>query len=120
MIAAVCWTLLALVHLPPAAGLFSQRQMARLYGGGLAPAALVLMRHRAAMFLGFVILCATAALHEEVRPVAAAVVGLSVAAFPVVWLRGGAPAALRTIAIVDLAALPPLALVAADLFVPLP
>jgi len=118
MIATACWVLLALLHAPPAAALFSPRLIARLYGSAPGAETMVLLRHRAAMFLGFVLLCLLAAIDEASRPAAAICVGLGVASFPLVWLRGGAPAALRGIAFADLAAIPVLATALADLLVP--
>lgn len=69
--------------------------------------------HRGALFLALVVAAAVAAFNPAARPVGVAVMAISVVGFLAVYARAGMPTgALRTIALVDLAALVPLAFVA--------
>jgi hypothetical protein len=106
------WTLLILVHASPAAVLFSPNLVRTLYRVDEAGAAGVLLTHRGALFLAIVAACVGAIFMPEGRRVASMVVAVSVIGFLLVYVRAGAPAgALRTVALVDLFALVPLAIV---------
>ena len=105
------WGLLALIHVMPALALFQPALLTRLYGVEPGGAAYLLLHHRAALFLGIVVLCVWAALSAPARPVAAVVTGISMIAFLLLYWQAGSPAALRTIAIADLVGLVPLAVV---------
>jgi hypothetical protein len=113
------WTALAFavvgaIHLMPMAPVFVPETLSRLYG--VTPTdttLLVLMRHRAVL-LGLVgILCLWAVWWPPVRPAALLAAALNIVAFLGYYALYGNPAgALRTIAIADLIALPPLAFAA--------
>lgn len=106
------WSLLALVHVAPATALFAPGALRRLYGiepeGDLG----VLMTHRGALFLALVALCVVAVVDPSVRRAAGLAISISVLGFLVVYARAGAPRGpLRRIALVDVVALIPLAVV---------
>ncbi len=108
----LAWCMLALIHVPPAAVVFSPSLLGRLYnvdaGGDIG----VLLIHRGALFLALALLCLFAAFDSNIRRAASLVTAISVLGFLVVYIRAGAPGgALRNIAIGDLVALLPLALV---------
>ena len=77
MISLVCWLVLALVHMPPAAALFSPGLIRTLYGVEPGSETFLLLHHRAALFLSVSLVCGWAALRPEVRPLASVVVGVS-------------------------------------------
>ena len=113
------WTSLAFavvgaIHLMPVAPVFVPETMSRLYG--IAPTdstMLVLMRHRALLLALVGILCLWASWAPGVRPAALLAAAINVVGFLGFYALYGNPAgALRTIAIADLIALPPLAFAA--------
>jgi hypothetical protein len=112
----VMWTSIALViiaviHLIPVAPVFAPEALTRLYG--IAPAdstLLVMLCHRALLLALVGILCLWAAWSAPVRPAALLAAAVNVVGFLAFYAAYGSPAgALRTIAIGDLVALPPLA-----------
>lgn len=105
------WGLLALIHVMPALALVRPALLTQLYGVDGGGTAFLLLHHRAALFLGIVVLCVWAALDASARPVAAVVTAISLIGFLFLYWQGGSPPALRTIAIADLIGLAPLALV---------
>lgn len=108
----LAWGLLAMAHLSPAAVTFAPSLVERLYGVSPAGALGVLIAHRGALFLAIVAACALAAFDAPARRALTVVVAISVIGFLVLYLRSGTPSGpLRTIAIVDAAALLPLAFV---------
>jgi len=113
------WTALAFavvgaIHLMPVAPVFVPETLSRLYG--IAPSdstLLVLMRHRALLLALVGILCLWASWAPGVRPTALLAATINVVGFLGFYALYGNPAgALRTIAIADLVALPPLAFAA--------
>lgn len=118
MIAVICWGVLGLIHLLPALALFSPSMISALYGVPSGSPTFLLLHHRAALFLCVLLVCVWASLRPEVRPLASVVVAISMISF--LWLYAGAgqPAALRQIAIADLAGLPFLAIAAWLAFAP--
>jgi hypothetical protein len=113
------WTALAFavvgaIHLMPIAPVFVPETLSRLYG--IAPAdstLLVLIRHRALLLALVGILCLWASWMPSVRPAALLAAAINIAGFLGFYALYGNPAgALRTIAIADLIALPPLAFAA--------
>lgn len=111
---AIAFAIVGAIHLLPIAPVFVPETLSRLYG--IAPAdstLLVLMRHRAAL-LGLVgILCLWAIWAPSVRPAALLAAAINIVAFLGFYAAYGSPAgALRTIALADLVALPPLAFAA--------
>jgi hypothetical protein len=112
MIAVICWGMLGLIHLLPALALFRPSMISALYGVQSGSANFLLLHHRAALFLCVLVICVWAALRPDVRQLASVAVAISMLSF--LWLYAAAerPAALRQIAIVDLAGLPFLAIAA--------
>jgi hypothetical protein len=111
---ALAYAVVGAIHLMPIAPVFLPETLSRLYG--IAPGdstLLVLMRHRA-MLLGLVgILCLWAVWWPPVRPAALLAAAINIAGFLGFYALYGNPAgALRTIAVADLVALPPLAFAA--------
>lgn len=111
---AIAFLIVAVIHLLPIAPVFAPGTLVRLYG--IAPddtTLLLLMRHRA-LLLGLVgVLCFWAAGASSVRPAALLAATLNVAGFLGFYALYGMPAgALRTIALADLLAIPPLAFAA--------
>jgi hypothetical protein len=115
VLAKTAWAILAAAHAAPAAALFSRRLFFRIYGVSWEGVNGVLLRHRSALFLAIVTLCLWACFDPGARPAASAVVALSILSFLWIYVKAGMPSGpLRTIAVVDTAALAPLALVALD------
>jgi hypothetical protein len=108
----IAWILLALVHLTPALALFRPALLTSLYGVDATSPLFLLMQHRAALFAGIVLVALWCAVDPAPRRLGVVVVALSMVSFLILWQLAGQPAALRRIAIVDLAGLLPLALVA--------
>lgn len=109
MVTAVCWGVLAAIHLLPALALFQPALISRLYGVEGGSTTLLLLHHRAALFLAICVTCVWAMLRPESRQVATVAVGMSMLSFLLLYRLGGAPSALRTVATVDLVGLPFLA-----------
>ena len=112
LITKLAWGMLLLVHLSPTAVLFSPGMVQKLYR--LEPSGItgLLLTHRGAQFLAVVVVCAFAAFDVEARRASSLVVAISVIGFLALYARTGLPdGPLRRIAMVDLAALAPLALV---------
>ncbi|WP_373488827.1 hypothetical protein [Blastomonas sp.] len=106
MIQPILWLLLAAVHALPAIALFMPGLLTRLYGIPAADPALLLVQHRAALFLCVVIVCLWAMIDPGVRRLAVVVAAVSMVSFLMLFWISDAPASLRGIAMVDLAALP--------------
>jgi hypothetical protein len=113
------WTALAFavvgaIHLMPVAPVFAPETLSRLYG--IAPGdstLLLLMRHRALLLALVGILCLWATWSPGVRPAALTAAAINVVGFLGFYALYGNPGgALRTVAIADLVALPPLAFAA--------
>jgi hypothetical protein len=113
------WTALAFavvgaIHLMPVAPVFVPETLSRLYG--IAPSdstLLVLLRHRALLLALIGILCLWASWAPGVRSAALLAAAINIVGFLGFYALYGHPAgALRTIAIADLVALPPLAFAA--------
>jgi hypothetical protein len=113
------WTALAFavvgaIHLMPIAPVFVPETLTRLYG--ITPGdttLLVLLRHRALLLALVGILCLWASWSAPVRPAALLAAAINVVGFLGFYALYGSPgSALRTIAIVDLVAVPPLAFAA--------
>jgi hypothetical protein len=106
------WAALALIHLSPAAVLVNPKLIAKLYGVESGGDLSVLLTHRGALFLGIVAGCVWALIDPPARRALSIVVAISVIGFLVVYWRAGLPpGALRTVALVDVVALVPLAFV---------
>ncbi|ODT35212.1 MAG: hypothetical protein ABS55_09500 [Lautropia sp. SCN 70-15] len=107
----LAFAVVGIIHLLPIAPAFVPETLSRLYG--VAPTdttLLVLMRHRALLLALVGILCLWASWSPSVRPAALVAAAINVAGFLGFYVLYGTPAgALRTIALADLAAIPPLA-----------
>ena len=109
MIAVICWGVLGLIHLLPAMALFRPSMITTLYGVPSESAEFLLLQHRAALFLGVLVICIWAAMRPEVRQLASVAVAISVLSFLWLYFAAGQPLVLRQIAVVDLLGLPFLA-----------
>lgn len=106
------WALLALIHATPAAAFFAPGLLKRLYGIEPGDDLGVLIAHRGALFLAILTLCLFAIVSPGARRAASLATAVSVIGFLIVYARAGMPRGpLVQIAIGDLIALPPLALV---------
>jgi hypothetical protein len=104
------WSVVALIHLPPAAVVAAPRLIPSLYGVAPDGALGLLLVHRGVLFLAIVAACIFAALDPAARRVVSVVASISVVGFLAIYVQAGLPAgALRTIALGDIAALVPLA-----------
>jgi hypothetical protein len=112
LIVKMAWGVLALIHAAPAAAAFNPALLRRLYGLEPSGDLGVLIAHRAFLFLAVVAGCLVALFDPAARRAMGLVTAISVLGFLWLYARAGAPAgALRVIAIGDLVALAPLALV---------
>jgi hypothetical protein len=108
----ICWLIIAAIHASPAAVLFRPALTNTLYGVAPDGAAGLLLVHRGGLFLAVFAVAVFAAFVPDARKAATIVAGISVLSFLAIYLLAGAPAGpLRTIALADLVALPPLAVV---------
>ncbi len=108
----LAWGLLGLAHLSPAWVAFAPVLVERLYGVAPTGDLGVLIAHRGALFVAILAACVFAVIDPPARRALGVVVATSVIGFLVIYLRAGAPSGpLRKIAIVDAAALLPLAFV---------
>jgi hypothetical protein len=103
------WTILALIHVPPASVSVAPALIGRLYGVEAGSDMGILLMHRGVLFLAIVVACLVAALHVTARPLACVLVALSIMGFLAIYAYGGMPTGpLRTIAVADTVALLPL------------
>jgi hypothetical protein len=107
-----CWGLLALLHLLPALALVRPGMLTTLYGVEAGSPLFLLMQHRAALFAVVLLVAAWCAVDPAPRRLGVLAVGFSMLSFLWLWWQAGQPAALRAIALADLAGLVPLAVVA--------
>lgn len=113
--AKIAWGALAAIHLSPAMVAFAPQLTRKLYGVDSQGHLGLLLTHRGALFAAIVALCVFALFDPGARRAASLATGFSVVSFLVYYARAGFPAgALRTVAIVDVVALAPLAVVLAD------
>ncbi|WP_164117136.1 hypothetical protein [Sphingorhabdus sp. Alg239-R122] len=108
----VAWGILALIHLSPAAAFFLPSLITKLYGISSGSDTFILLHHRAALFLVVFIGCIWAIFDPDVRRLAVVGTALSMLGFLAIYIMGGQPDALRSIAIADSIGLPFLAYVA--------
>lgn len=105
-----CWLLVALIHAMPSLPLVRPGMIERMYGVAGNDSLTLLLSHRAALFATVLVLAIWAIIQPEVRRAASVVAALSMLSFLLVYARHGMPAgALRTVALVDLLGLFPLA-----------
>ncbi len=106
MLQKILWLLIGAVHVFPAAAVFRPCLLTTLYGVSPADPSFLLVQHRAALFAAVVIVCGWAMFDPGVRRLAAVVATVSMMSFLALFWLSGAPTSLRSIATVDLAALP--------------
>ncbi|WP_094457823.1 hypothetical protein [Niveispirillum lacus] len=108
----VAWMILAIIHMPPAAVLMAPELSTRLYGVEPHGTIATLITHRGALFLTVMASCLFAAFDPASRRLGTISAGISVVGFLLIYLQAGLPdGPLRTVALVDSAALVPLAFV---------
>jgi hypothetical protein len=112
MLQSISWGLLAAIHILPALALFRPVLISTLYGVEPSNPLFLLLPHRAALFLVIVVIAIWAAFDPGSRKLASVAVGLSMISFLLLYWQAGSPAALRSIAIADVAGLPVLAFAA--------
>jgi hypothetical protein len=117
MLVRLCWLVLAVVHLPPAAATVVPGLIERLYGVEPKGDVGVLLVHRAVLFLAVAAASVYAVFVRTARPVSSIVVATSIMGFLAVYLRAGSPRALHMIAVVDMVVLIPLGVVMVDAWV---
>jgi hypothetical protein len=106
------WLTLAAIHVLPALVAVVPQMVLRLYDVDPHGPVGILLVHRGFLFLAIVTAALIAVFDPGVRRVCAAIVAISVIGFLVVYAQAGMPTgALRTVALVDAAALVPLVLV---------
>lgn len=107
------WLLLAAIHAPPAAVGFAPALVTRLYGVDPDGTLGLLITHRGVLFLAIVAAALFATFDPAVRRAACVIVAISMVGFLALYALGGmAPGSLRTIAVLDAAAMFPLIFVA--------
>jgi hypothetical protein len=111
---ALAWLALVLVHVTPAAAAFSPRLRQRMYGVTEDATLAVILSHRGVLFLAVAAACAYAAFDPASRQLASIVAGISVLGFLAIYALSGQPKRLRSIALIDLIAVAPLAWAIAD------
>jgi hypothetical protein len=112
MMQPISWILLAFVHAAPALALFRPGLLTVLYRLQTDDPLFPLMHHRAALFLGIVVICVWCAFDPTVRKLGVIIVGMSMFSFLAIYWQAGSPVALRRIAMADVFGLVPLAIVA--------
>lgn len=116
MLVSLAWLALVLVHAPPALATFSPQMRKRMYGLDDAGPLGLILAHRGVLFLAVASVCMLAAFNVEARLAASVVASISVIGFLIGYVLADTPKRLRTIAIVDAAALIPLAYVLFDVW----
>lgn len=116
MLQPIAWLVLAAVHLVPAAAFFRPAGISKLYRIERDNPLFLLMHHRAALFAAVFLACLIAAFDPGSRRLATVIVAISMLSFLLLWWRAGSPAALGTIARVDMLGLPALALAGLSAF----
>lgn len=113
----ICWFLIGAIHFIPSLVLFFPGMVERLYSVDPEGEIGVLLVHRAALFVTVFLASIYAVFQPSVRKLAAIVAAISMLSFLFVYFRAGMPVgSLRTIAVVDLVGIIPLALVAYSAF----
>ena len=105
------WALLAIIHALPAMALFRPALLSQMYGVEAGGTPLLLLHHRAALFLGVFVLCAWSVFAAAPRPAAAVMTAISMLTFLLLYWQSGNPPALRTIATADIIGIVPLLVV---------
>ncbi len=109
MLAELSWGVLSALHSVPALALLKPSLISSLYSCPRGSEVELLLRHRGALFAVIAGLCGGSVVHPAMRPVAAPCVALAMGSFLALFVAGGSPTTLRTIAVADAACLPFLA-----------
>lgn len=117
MLERIAWGVLAAIHASPAIALVRPALITSLYGVDRGAAVFPLLHHRAALFGVIVLVCVWAMVDPASRRVAAVAVAVSMVSFLTIFLLGGSPPGLRSIALADSIGLPALGYVAWRAFV---
>lgn len=105
----ISWSLLMLVHLAPAAVVVRPSLLRVLYGVEPGGELAMLLVHRGALFVAIAVSCAYALVEPSARRAAAIMVGISMLSFLALYAQARFPPGnMRTLAIADAIALPPL------------
>ncbi len=110
MLDRILWLILAGIHAMPALAFFRPATMTAMYRMQADNPLFLLMRHRAALFVVIFIIALWAAADPGARRLASVALTISMVSFLWLYWQAGSPPALKTIALVDLAGLPVLAL----------
>lgn len=106
------WTMLAMIHLSPAAVVLAPSLIDKLYGVENGGDLGTLLRHRGVLFVAILAACLFGLFDPAARRATSVIVAFSVIGFLWVYWRAGMPAGrLRRVALVDLVGLIPLAFV---------
>ena len=106
----LAWILLAAIHAPPAMAALMPGMMGKLYGVAPQGEVGLMLAHRACLFLAVAFGCLWGALDAEARRPLSVIVMISIVGFLILYIAAGTPPGpLRRIALVDAAALAPLA-----------
>ena len=106
----LAWILLAAIHAPPAMAAFMPGMMGKLYGVAPQGEVGLMLAQRAFLFLAVAFGCLWGALDAEARRPLSVIVMISIVGFLILYIAAGTPPGpLRRIALVDAAALAPLA-----------
>ena len=108
----LCYAVLALIHILPASMLFRPQAIGRLYRVDASGPLLALLHHRAALFAIVVLACIWAIVDPASKKLAVAVIATSMLSFLAIYWNAGSPAALKSIALADMAGIPFLGFVA--------
>jgi hypothetical protein len=114
MLVELSWGVLSALHVAPALVLVRPSLISRLYNVPAGSDTELLLRHRGALFSIIAGLCGGSVMRPSMRPVAAPCVALAMGSFLALFVAGGAPSKLRSIAIADAACLPFLAVALYD------
>jgi hypothetical protein len=106
MVQPLLWFVLGAVHFLPALALVRPDLISRLYGIAPADPAFLLVQHRAGLFACVVAVCIWAMFDPAVRRLGVGVVGISMVSFLALYSLHQSPASLKSIALIDLGALP--------------
>lgn len=110
MLDRILWLILAAIHATPALAFVRPATLSAMYRLQADNPLFLLMRHRAALFVVIFVIALWAMVDPGARRLASVALAISMLSFLWLYWQAGSPPALKTIALVDLAGLPVLAL----------
>lgn len=110
MLDRILWLILAAIHATPALAFIRPATLSAMYRLQADNPLFLLMRHRAALFVVILVIALWAMVDPGARRLASVALAISMLSFLWLYWQAGSPPALKTIALVDLAGLPVLAL----------